>query len=393
MDGRRLWAARGESAVLWDVDTMMPDGNFRAHPPDRLGRGCRKGWKRGESYRPLLLTLNDMRDNGSVNVLATSLDGELVATTRADETVRVWRIGSPHPIVSVQRPMDITSSDSVNAVFGQAGRYVAVVWRGWESKKTAKYEPSIRIFQLPGGAEVAHGTLASDASQAEFSPDESLLSVVSGQTLKVFELPSLRERWALPDIREATFSQDGRFLGTVDSKDGTVVIREAATKRPVGQPAVHDQALAKLAFSRDGELFATGTEGGQVILRQTRTGKEIARLVHVAAISDLAFAADGSVLASTSEDGSTRVMDCRTGVEVARLTHSSPPVRIRFSADGKYLTTETDDGLQVWLWRGRDIVDEACRRVQHDLSADEWRLYLGEQSPTACRAQARAAPR
>jgi WD40 repeat protein len=128
---------------------------------------------------------------------------------------------------------------------------------------------------------------------------------------------------------------------------------------------------------------------GEVILRQTRSGREVAHFAHAAGITDLAFGADGSVLASTTNDGSTRLIDCRTGLEVARLAHGSMPKRVRFSPDAKYLATETGEGVQVWLWRARDMVEEACQRVTRDLHADEWRLYLGEDSPTACRAQAR----
>ena len=372
-DGHRLWAARGESAVAWDVDTMMPAGTFEHTPPI--------DWaaveKRGQPSRTIHFKVERLRANGSVQVLGTSRDGEFVATTRADDTVRIWRMGSPRPVVSVQDPGPVT------AVFGNAGHYVALISL-----------PSVRIFQLPSGAEAGQITLASDDPQrVEFSADESLVAVVSrDNTLRVFDLPAVRERWGLTsaqDTRLVSFSPDGRFLATAHFKDYKVAIWQAGNGTPVGQPAVHDQPIEKLAFSHGGELVAMGTAGGQVILRQTRSGREVARLAHDAGITDLAFGADGSVLASTSKDGSTRLMDCRTGVEVARLAHGSVPRRVQFSPDAKYLATETDEGVQIWLWRARDMVDEACRRVPRDLSADEWRLYLGEESPTACRVQAR----
>jgi WD40 repeat protein len=176
-----------------------------------------------------------------------------------------------------------------------------------------------------------------------------VLAVVDDDNaLKVFELPSLRERWGLPDVRLAALSPDGRFIGTVTSK-GEVAIRQAGTNSPVGQPAVSEESIAKLAFSRDGELFATGTEGGLVILRQTRTGKEVGRLTHDSGIDDLAFAADGSVLASTSKE-ITRIMECRSGMEVARSCLLPRP-RAYDSVRTPYLVTEADEGLEIFLWR------------------------------------------
>jgi len=211
-------------------------------------------------------------------------------------------------------------------------------------------------------------------------------------TLRVFDLPAVRERWALSsaqDTRLVSFSPDGRFLATAHFKDHKVAVWQAGTGTPVGQPANHDQSIETMAFSRDGELVAIGTDGGYVILRQTRSGKDIARVAHAAAITDLAFSADGNVLASTSKDGSTRLTDCRSGLEMAQLLHGSTPRRVRFSPDAKYVATETGEGVQIWLWRARDVVDEACRRVPRDLSVDEWRLYLGDKSPTACHVPAR----
>ena len=90
-------------------------------------------------------------------------------------------------------------------------------------------------------------------------------------------------------------------------------------------------------------------------------------------------------LASASADGSARLIDLRRGQEIARISPESAPHRVRFSPDDRYLATGTERGVQVWAWRVDDMVAEACRRVPHDMAPAEWRLYLGDSAPQACR--------
>src|SRR5439155_18242673 len=76
-------------------------------------------------------------------------------------------------------------------------------------------------------------------------------------------------------VREIVFSPDGRHFAT-GSFDGTARVWETATGRPAGPPLPHENYVAAVAFSPDGNTLAAGDYGpnGLIKLWDWRTGKE-----------------------------------------------------------------------------------------------------------------------
>jgi len=386
-NGRRLWAARGESAIVWNVDTLMPAATFE-HQPQIDWEALRAEQTSRNLSREVPFRIDMLRRAGSVKVLGTSPDGEFAATNRADRIVRLWRVGSPAPIATLQHDADILSEDSVRAVFSAGGRYVAFMWRSFTKGENSQSKLDVRLFQLPDGKEVARTSVPWNyLVSAEISADESLMNIVDdGEQLVVLELPSLRERWREADKGIVTFSADSRFIAVTPRRASSVAIAHAGTNAAAAKVDTSGE-VTSVTFSPDGQLFAIGNERGQVIVGETRSGRTIASLTHVTAIRALAFTPDSTVLASASENGPTRLLDCRHGVEITRVTPRATPRGLRFSVDGKFLITEAENGVQAWLWRARDLVEEACPRVTADLTRAQWQTYLGDQPPIACRAR------
>jgi len=94
---------------------------------------------------------------------------------------------------------------------------------------------------------------------------------------------------------------------------------------------------------------------------------------------------DHGQLATASADGSTRIFNLRSEREVARIVSPSPPGHVRFGPSGRHLAIASADGVSLWLLRPDELVAEACRRVPRDMSVAEWRLYLPDDAPQACR--------
>src|SRR5262249_6433079 len=56
-------------------------------------------------------------------------------------------------------------------------------------------------------------------------------------------------------------------------------------------------------------------------------------------------------------------------------------IDMAFSWDGRWLVTRSFDGIaRVWALSREDMIVEACARLTHDLSEDDWRRYLGKET-------------
>jgi WD40 repeat protein len=140
-----------------------------------------------------------------------------------------------------------------------------------------------------------------------------------------------------------------------------------------------------IGFSPDGKYLATGSEGTAWV-SEVPSGQEVARMSH-AGLRTIVFSPNGKYLATASSTDSTvRVWEVSSGREMARMTHeksarfsSFHPV-VAFSPDGKYLATGSTDGIAA-LWRlwPEDLIAEACVRLTHNLTPEEWHQYVGDE--------------
>jgi WD40 repeat protein len=120
-----------------------------------------------------------------------------------------------------------------------------------------------------------------------------------------------------------------------------------------GAPMVlggHTTPISALAFSRDGQLVASG-DINTILLWDVRTGQVRHTLRgHGGRINALSFSPDGRLLASCSADGTGRLWDVGTGRPWYTLEGvPSQPTRIQFSPDGRLVTmAHQDRALSVW---------------------------------------------
>ncbi len=137
----------------------------------------------------------------------------------------------------------------------------------------------------------------------------------------------------------------------------------------------HSDRVASLAFSPDGRLLASGSWDGSIVLWEASTGRPLDRLTgHADAVTDLAFSPDGRLLASASFDWQVRLWPLSAAGEVqpsgVRILegHTDWVSAVAFSPDGAQLASAGYDGL-ILLWtltaeplRSRRLADFS----QHD---------------------------
>jgi len=206
-------------------------------------------------------------------------------------------------------------------------------------------------------------------------------------------------------IVDLAFSPDGKLLGTANDRDwvrfssyryyGALWGVEAANlqKYLLGQT----QWITSVAFSPDGQLFATASDDSSIIIWQVKAGS-LERKIETSiggmtgidfspnnlllaagswdgvlglwqvnngnllrtmqdgqySIKDVQFSPDGSLLAASSDDNSIRIWKVSDGSPSKTLQgHTAEILRVAFSPDGTLLASASED-QSIRLWQVSD---------------------------------------
>jgi len=145
-----------------------------------------------------------------------------------------------------------------------------------------------------------------------------------------------------------------------------------------------DVEVSHVVFSPDGRYVASSTGGSYnntVTIWDADTGDEIAVMIHENGSTSAAFSPDGTYIVSGG-DMTARVWETLTGRELARMTHYDFVKSVSFSPDGKLVASGGDDGIaRVWMWQAEDLISNACFRLPRNMTAAEWKQYIGDTLP------------
>ena len=154
-------------------------------------------------------------------------------------------------------------------------------------------------------------------------------------------------------VNTVAFSPDSARIAS-GSDDQTVHIWEAVTGRLLLPPLKgHDGEVLSVAFQGDAEqsLIASASADRTIKLWDAATGRPVAELIgHEGAVRSVAFDPHGTRLATASDDKTVRIWDIGSRQEEHRLTrHSDEVWCAAFSRDGERLASVGKDGrLHVW---------------------------------------------
>jgi WD40 repeat protein len=254
-------------------------------------------------------TVRELSPDASLQTLARSPDGRLVATGAGDGLVQIWDHATGKKLremtwVKTSGPGRGDHALLTGLVFSPDGRSLAACG---VSSDDILLRPIVRMWEVATGGERA------------------VLDLFPGVDPKASR-SSLRRALMIDQVvLSVAFSPDGKQLAVGGGT--TVYLWDVVRRRETRQMGGGHVFARGLAFSPDGRVLAAGRFEGGIRLWDAATGLVLRDVpAHQAAVTALAFSLDGRWLASASLDTTALVWD------VAQILQDAPVLSAAESA-------------------------------------------------------------
>jgi WD40 repeat protein len=204
-----------------------------------------------------------------------------------------------------------------------------------------------------------------------------LVRISTGAVLQSHRLP-----YAAGGVK---FSPDGRELVALGCCGNGPRSRLIAWNAHTGQPLFHRSAGLDAAFdlTPDSRLLGVGTQGGQLLLLNPRTGTPAAPPVQVAtgAVASVSFSPDGRSFAVSSFDHTVSVwnLDSRTRLGDVFGPYEGKVPTAQFEPNGRLLINIASNAIE-WPMDLGSWERFACQVAGRNLTRAEWRNALPSRS-------------
>ncbi len=290
--------------------------------------------------------------DATITTMAMAPDGRQLATVSNTNEVRFWDILSRRPIGKLS-----ASESRIRCITYDAESSVVAI--GSDDGLIQRFDTNVlRPLAEPIDAGNSVWSLA-------FSPDgKRLLSGLSYQNPDLGLLRGTAQLWDLStgaatglaidhsrQVSAVAFSPDGDQFAT-GTYEWIVRLWDANSQTPVGDPITSAGIIENIDFSRDGRhIAATGNHTAGIWNLQSRE-EAGERLVHDFVVKTVCFSPDGTEVLTSSTDKSARIWPVFSSAMVnTPITHfnSSSLQAAAFSPDGlRIATAATDDTVRLW---------------------------------------------
>jgi hypothetical protein len=282
--------------------------------------------------------------NGSVDAVAYSRDGKLLASAGVDKSVHLWNVQSGEP----KRRLTGASDPLVFVTFTPDSKTIAAVTS----------DNSVLFWDASTGQ--AKKTLSSEKNNlfpVALSSDAQLLATggTDRKTVRLIDTATGSTKRLLPNhsswIRSVGFSSDAKLVA-VQCHDDSIQVWNANTGQLLQTLSSPGNTVNAPAFSSDGRFLATGGESRNVKVWDLQTGALHQTFSdHSGDIKACLFSADRRWLATASEDKTIKIWEVFTGQLKQTLSNHEGSVNsLTFSADGTLAASGSADG-SVKLWQ------------------------------------------
>lgn len=296
-----------------------------AAPAEPLALKGHKGWVGGVAFAP---------------------DGSTIATASADNTVRFWDSATGKELATLDAHSDIVTAvafskdgksfatasfDGTAKVWNTAKRQLTHTFRSERGALlTVAFNPngralaaggiagSVRVWELDEKDESAGRVMrvhGSWVNAVAFRPDgEGVASVSSDNEIRfnpsIGKLVILRPK--LAEVRSAAYAPDGKWLAT-GTRYGLTKVWDNNGDEVAALKNKHGGDVWSVAFSHDGKALAVAdgdwNKPSDIVLYDTTTWKERARLQHTNEVLCIAFHPTKPILAAGAWDKTVKVWD------------------------------------------------------------------------------------
>ncbi|OJJ78054.1 hypothetical protein ASPBRDRAFT_37273 [Aspergillus brasiliensis CBS 101740] len=286
-----------------------------------------------------LVTLSTLTEHSSsVNSVAFSPDGSILASASSDTTIRLWKVATGE----LYSTLSGHSAAIHSVAFSPDNRTLA----------SASRDGNINLWEVATG--LLRSTLTGHSNQLNiiaFSPNGRFLAA-SDLKVRLWEVATgeLHHTFtaSFSGVHSVAFSPDGRILAST-SRD-TVRLWDVATGKLYNTIIGHSDWINSVAFSSDGIVLASASNDSTVRIWVWATGRLYNTFTeHLSGVSSVAFSPDGSALASASHH-TVRLWEVHTGALYSAFSgHSGLINSVAFSPNGRVLASASDD-TTVRLW-------------------------------------------
>jgi WD40 repeat protein len=283
--------------------------------------------------------------SGWVGGVAFSPDGQTLATASADKTVKLW---------------DTANWKDSGTLKGHSDYVAAVAYsKGGARLATASFDGTVRLWSADGKPlQTFRGNRGAVLAVA-FNPNGRELAAggIDGQ-VRVWELDGKGEPGGRVQRSHASWANglayrpDGEGLASVGS-DNEVRSNPGIGRLVILRPKLGE--VRSVAFSPDGKLLAAGTRYGITKVWEGEKGEEVASLKgkHTGDVWGVAFSADGKLLAAGDGDwnkpSDVVLWDTKSWKERARLAHTNEVLCVAWHPQKPVLAAGAwDRTVRVW---------------------------------------------
>ena len=293
---------------------------------------------------------NAKTHKGSVNALAISPVGELLASGSQDKTIKLWRMPD-----GTKKKTITGHNSSVEALAISPDSKILA---------SGSSDGIIKLWRLPGGNIYKTINAHNDAVKAlGITPDGKFL--ISGShdgKIRFWNLSNGTRSLTLENynnpVEALIIGADSQTFATGTNK-GTIGLWSLPERKFIQNLSGHQKSVLSLAMSQDGQMIASGSADTTVKLWDLNNGSLNKSLSgHNKSVWSLAMNPNGNILASGSNDFTIKLWSLPSGNLSRTLTgHKDAVMALAISPDGKILASGSlDQTIRLWnLVDGKEI--------------------------------------